>query len=100
MRGLYPLAGALHFFDFALHQITLQGADVRVVELAVEMIGLVEERARQQIFASHFELFTLHVLRADSDALAAAHLFAEARDAQASLFAGLTAFRLEDLGID
>src|SRR5215469_4356590 len=64
------------------------------------MIGLVKESARQKIFARHLELFTLLVLRADGDALAAPHLFAEAGDAQASLFSGLPTFRLEDFGID
>src|SRR5579872_4622749 len=32
-----PLAGALHLFDLALHQVALEGADVADVEAAVEI---------------------------------------------------------------
>ena len=61
------------------------------------MIGLVQERARQQVFAGHFELLALGVLRADGHALGAPHLLAEAGDAQAAFFAFLLAFDVHDL---
>ena len=64
-RALAPVPGALQLLDLALHQVALQRADVGDVEPAVEVIGLVQERARQQIFAGLLELLALRVLRAD-----------------------------------
>jgi hypothetical protein len=40
-----PFSGFLEFADFAFHQVAFQGAYVADVELAVQVIGLVEEGA-------------------------------------------------------
>ena len=66
------------------------------VEPAVEVIGLVQEGARQQIFAGLLEHLALGVLRADGHRAPAPHLLAEARNAEAALFAFLLAFDLDD----
>src|SRR5436190_12093705 len=70
--ALLPLAAALELFDLALHEVAFEGADVGDVELAEQMIGLVQESAGEEILAGHFELFTFRVLGAHRDALAAA----------------------------
>src|ERR1051326_7611833 len=95
-----PLAGALQLLDFALHQVAFEGADVADVELAIEVIGLVQEGARQQVLAGFFKLFSLGVLGAYGDAFAPAHLFAEAGYAEAAFLAILFALHVDDGGID
>ena len=59
-----------------------------------------QEGAGEQVFASLFELLTFGVLRADGDAAGAAHLFAEAGNAEAAFFAFLLALHLDDARID
>src|SRR5690242_8427587 len=97
---LVPISGALQLFDLALHEIPLERADVRDVKTAVEVVGLVLKRARQQVLAGHLEFFALRVLCANCDALGAPHLLAESRDTQAAFFADLLALGLDDLGVD
>ena len=62
-----PFSGFHHLADFALHQVALQGADVADVELAVQVIGLVQEGAGQQLFAGFFVDLAVDVLGADGD---------------------------------
>ena len=47
-----PFALLHQLADLALHQVALQRADVADVELAVEVVGFVQQRARQQFFAA------------------------------------------------
>src|SRR6266536_3446609 len=56
-KSLLPLARFDQFFDFALHQIALQGADMTDVQLPVQMIGLVQESAGQQLLPRLFVPF-------------------------------------------
>src|SRR5450755_5192599 len=44
-----PFAQFNELADLALHQVALERADVADVELPVEVIGLVQQRARQQL---------------------------------------------------
>src|SRR5581483_1172389 len=60
---LIPISGALLLLDLALHQVAFERADVRDVQLAVEMIGFMLQRARQQIFTGLLELHAFGVLR-------------------------------------
>ena len=85
---------------FAADQVALERADVGDVEPAVEVIGLVQEGARQQVLAGHLEELALDVLRAHGDALGAPHLLAEAGNAEAAFLALLLAFHLDDLRVD
>jgi len=51
-RKPLPFSRLHQFLDLAFDQVALQGADVRNVELAVQVIGLMEEGSRQQVFSS------------------------------------------------
>jgi hypothetical protein len=42
---ILPISGFLEFADFAFYEVALQGANVTDVELAVQVIGFVEEGA-------------------------------------------------------
>src|SRR5664279_5844498 len=57
-----PFAQFNELADLALHQVALERADVTDVELPVEVIGLVQQRARQQLFARDFKGLTPQVL--------------------------------------
>src|ERR1019366_7121307 len=96
----FPLAGFLQLANLAPDQVALQGADVADVQLAVEVIGLMQKGARQEVVTSHLELFAFGVLGDHDDFERAHHLFAERRQAQAALFAFLRAFGLHDLRVD
>src|SRR5664280_1051033 len=47
IMGALPFALLHQLADLALHHVTLQGADVADIELTVEMVGFVHQRARQ-----------------------------------------------------
>src|SRR5690242_3067732 len=100
MIGLVPIPSALELLDLALHQIALQRADMGDVQSAVQVIGLVEQRAREKILAGVLELLALDVLRADGDALPSANLLAKSRNAETALFAVLAPFDGDDLWVD
>jgi hypothetical protein len=70
------------------------------VEPAVEVIGLVQKGAGQQVLAGQFEGFALGVARTDGDAPGAFDILTEARDAQAALFDVLGSLAANDLRID
>src|SRR5664279_1479877 len=77
IMGALPFALLHQFADLALHHVTLQGADVTDIELTVEMVGFVHQRARQQIVSSYLDRFTLHVLRARGNRAWSRYLLAE-----------------------
>src|ERR1035437_1329851 len=76
-RRLAPVPGALQLLDLALHQVALEHADVGDVQLPVEVLGLVQERARQQILGGLLEHLAPRILRPYDDAAAAPYLLAE-----------------------
>src|SRR5450756_1514504 len=84
---LAPVPGALQLLDLALHQVALERADVGDVQLPVEVLGFVQERARQQIFGGLLEHLAPHVPGPYGDAAAAPHLLAESGNTQTALFA-------------
>src|SRR5664280_922913 len=47
IMGALPFALLHQFADLALHHVALQGADIANIELTVEMVGFVHQRARQ-----------------------------------------------------
>src|ERR1035438_4764584 len=95
-----PVPGALQLLDLALHQVALERADVGDVQLPVEVIGFVQERARQQIFGGLLEHLAPRVPSPYSDAAAPLHLLPESGDAQTAFFALLLAIDLHDHGVD
>src|ERR1035441_1499881 len=99
-KRLAPVPGALQLLDLALHQVALQRADVGDVQLPVEVIGFVQQRARQQIFGGLLEHFAPRVPRPYGDAAAPLHLLPESGDTQAAFFALLLAIDLHDRRVD
>src|ERR1035437_3098294 len=79
---LSPLAGFLQLPHLAPDQIAFQRADVADEQFPVEVIGLMQESARQQFIARHLELLALGVPGADGHFQRAHHLFAEGWQAQ------------------
>src|SRR5205823_14290373 len=96
---LHPLSRLLQLLDLVLDQVPLERADVGDEELAIQMIGLVQKRARQQRLACHLKKFAVKILRSDGDFVGASYALAELRDAEAAFAAALPAFGLDDLRI-
>src|SRR5450759_2709791 len=65
--------------DLALHQVALERADVADVKLSVEVVGLVQQSARQQLLARDLKRLALQVLRPGSDFARTSHLLAKLR---------------------
>src|SRR6266849_10117746 len=86
--------------DLAADEITLERGDVADVEPAVQMIGLVQESAGEEIFAGLLEGFTLDVLSPNRHAFGARDLFPEGRDAEAAFLPLLLAFDVDDLRVN
>src|SRR6185369_5937255 len=96
---LFPLAGFHQLADLALDEIALEAADVADVKLAVEVIGFVQEGAREQVLTGHLEPFAIDVLCLDGDFFRTRDVFAELRKTQTAFGRGLTTFSLDDLRI-
>ena len=90
-----PLSRFHQLADLALHQVALQRADVADVQLAVQVIGLMQEGARQQIFAGLLEPLAVHVLRADGHLARARHRLAKFGNAQAAFGSASGGLRCE-----
>src|SRR5574341_1339255 len=95
-----PLTGASQLPDFTLDEVALERADVADEELAVQVVGLMQEGSGQQLFAGALEGFSVDVLGAHGDAVGARHLLAELGQAEAAFVGALVAFLVDDLGID
>src|SRR6266436_5872587 len=81
-----PLALFPELFDFALDEVTLQHAEMLEKEDAVEVIDLMAEGARQEIFAANFVGFAFGVLGLHGDKLRTDDVAAEAGNREAALF--------------
>src|SRR5664279_99310 len=57
-----PFAQFNELADLAFHQVALERADVADVKLPVEVVSLVQQGARQQLFARDFKGLTPQVL--------------------------------------
>ena len=66
-----PFSGFDQLADLALHQVALERADMADVELAVEVIGFMQEGAGQQFFSGFFENVPVHVLGTNGDLIGA-----------------------------
>jgi hypothetical protein len=65
---------------------------VRDVQLAIQVVGLVQKGPRQQVFAGVLEKLSVQILRANGDGFGARDLLAKFRNAQAAFAATLPAF--------
>ena len=70
------------------------------VELAVEVIGFVQEGAGQQFFSGLLINFSVHILCTDGDLVGSGYVLAEFRDAEAAFALRVLAFGVDDFGID
>src|ERR1017187_2054344 len=95
-----PFSGFHQFADFAFHQVALEGADVADVELAVEVIGLVQEGTGQEFFPGFFIELAVNVLGANRDFVGTRYVLAKIGDAEASFALGVAALRVNNFGID
>ncbi len=98
--GLVPLTGFDQLFDFPLDQVAFKSAHVRDIELAVEVVGLVEERAGEKVFSGVLKPVPFYVLRFYGDTASAGDLLAEVGDAEAAFLRGLAAVGEDDLRIN
>src|SRR5580704_2928016 len=80
-----PFAGFDQLANLALHQIPLQAADVADIELAIQMIGLVQEGAGQQVFPGLLIPLAMRILRTNRNFLGAGYGFTKLGNAEASL---------------
>src|ERR1019366_5086637 len=100
IMGALPFALLDQLADLAFHNVSLQSADVADIELAVEMVGFVHQRARQQFFSAYLDGFTFHILRARGNRAWPRHLLAEFGQTQTALVGSETPFSVDDLGVD
>jgi len=70
------------------------------VELAVQMIGLVEEGAGEEFLSGFLEDFSVNILGANSDFVGASDVLAEVGDAETSFTLRMLAFGVNDFGVD
>src|SRR5690242_9769894 len=98
-KWLLPLPRFGQLSHLALDQVALERAEMADEKLAVQMIGLVHERARQQRFTGFFKESSFQVLGAYCDLHRPRHRLAKFWNAQAALVAALPAFGTDDLRI-
>src|SRR5437879_12640448 len=83
-----PLALFPELLDFPFDQVALQHAEVLQKKNSVQMINLMAEGARQQVFAANFKLFAFRVLRLDGHKLWPHHIPAKASNREAAFLLG------------
>src|SRR6266478_3896682 len=89
-----PLALFPELLDFPPDQVALQHAEVLQEKNSVQVIDLMAERARQQVFAANFKRLALGVLRLDGHELRTHHVSAKPRNREAAFFFANFALRL------
>src|ERR1035438_1529036 len=95
-----PLARALHLANLAQIEVALQCAHAKDEQHAVEVVNLMLDAAREQLFAIHLEPLALLVLGADADLGGAYDLLADVGEAEAAFLLIELALSEDDLGID
>src|SRR5579862_651830 len=88
-RRLSPLSHLLKLPDLPPDQIAFQGADVADIEGSVQMIGLMQEGARQQVLALHLEFLAFGIVRLHRDFLSTCYRLAKGWQTEAAFLAGL-----------
>src|SRR6266566_7625908 len=94
-----PLALFPELLDFPFDQVALQHAEVLQKKDSVQVIDLMAERARQQVFPANFKPLALGVLRLDGHKLRPQHVSPKAWNREATLFFANFPFRVNHLGI-
>ena len=92
MIQFLPLSSFHHLADLALHQITLQGADVTDVELAMQMFSFVKEGSGKQFLPRFLVPLSVYILGTNRHLARPADRLAKFRNAQSAF--GLSMFAL------
>src|SRR5580698_5458432 len=97
--SLLPFSGFDQLANLSLHQVAFQPADVTDVELAIQMIGFVEERAGQQVFAGLLVPLAMRILGTNRDLLGARYRLPKFRNAETSFRLSMLPFLMKNLRI-
>src|SRR5205085_11411467 len=97
--GCLPVSEFLQLPDLPFDQVSLESADMRNEQLAVQVIGFVLHSAREQLLALGLEPLSFYVLRAHCALHRASHVLAEVRQAETTFAVCLPALFVDDLGI-
>src|SRR5271166_336638 len=94
-----PFALLHQLADLALHHVAFQRTDVVEVEFPVEVIGFMDQRARQQVFARDFNGLARGVLRARRNFARPCNFLPKLWQAEAAFVGGQPALGVDDLRI-
>src|SRR6266849_6020383 len=81
-----PLALFPELLDFPFDQVALQHAEVLQKKNSVEVIDLMAERSRQQVFPANFKRLAFGILRLDGHKLRPQHVSSKAWNREAAFF--------------
>src|SRR5664279_398027 len=95
-----PFTQLCELADLALDQVAFKRADMADIELAVEVVGLMQQGTCQQLFAGHLKAFALQVLGPSGDFPRTCDFLAKLRQTQASFVGGDPAFHVNNFRID
>src|SRR5436309_4958054 len=94
-----PHAGFRQLLNLLQDAFLLEAAQMIDEQVAVEMVGLVAERARHQALSPHLARLAVAVEEADLDPLGPHDVLGEVGDGEAALFLVELAGALDDLGV-
>ena len=94
-----PLPRLNQFANLALHQIALEDAEMTDIELAVQVISLMEKSAGEQVVADFLKPISVRVLSAHRSLAGTRDRFAKFGNAEAPLILCVLSFSVNDLGI-
>src|SRR5437667_11470362 len=94
-----PLLRLNQFANLALHQIALEDAEMTDIELAVQVISLMEKGAGEQVVAGFLKPISVRVLSAHRSLAGTRDGFAKSGNAEAAFILFVLSFSVNDLGI-
>src|SRR5258707_7781448 len=94
-----PLALFPEFLDFPPDQVAFEHAKVLQKKNSIQVINLMAEGPRQQVFTTNFELLALGILRLDGHKLRPQHVATKSRNREAAFFFANFAFGVNNLRI-
>jgi hypothetical protein len=100
MIQFLPFSGLHQFLDLALHQIALQSAQMADVELAIQVIGFMQQSPGQQLFPSFVKNLAVNILGAHGDFVGAGYVLAKVRNTQAPFALRVLALFVNDFRIN
>src|SRR5436309_8505591 len=86
--------------NLALHQVALQGAEMADVELAVEVVGLMQKCAGEQLFASFLKPLAFEILSANRYCTRTRDRLPEFGNTEAAFILCVLALGMNDFRVD